>query len=177
MRLMVTKIEIEVPEYIAEEFLQFENQYKQNLEETETINMVDKECAKEVKICVHLNKYQRKGLIHLLTEYIFVFVWEVSDMLGLSTNVVSHKLPIDPGFSWLKQKAWKFKPQLIPKINEEITKHIESGLVKVTQYPTLLANVVPISKKDGKIKICVDYINLNIKCIHSWIVTQVIMRF
>ena len=47
------------------------------------------------------------------------------------------------------------------KIKEEITKHIESLLVEVTQNPTWLANVVPIAKKDEKIRICVDYRDIN----------------
>ncbi|XP_069150342.1 uncharacterized protein [Solanum lycopersicum] len=112
-------------------------------EKTETVNLGDPECAKEFKIIVHLNEDQRKGLIHLLTEYIDVFIWEVSDMLGLSTNVVSHKLPINLRFDLVKQKAQKFKPELSLKIKQEITKHIESRLVEVTEYPTWLANVVP----------------------------------
>ncbi|XP_015084196.1 uncharacterized protein LOC107027578 [Solanum pennellii] len=83
------------------------------------------------------------------------------DMLGLSTNDVSHKLPINPGLSPVKQKARKFKPELSLKIKEYITKHIESRLVEVMQYPTWLANIVPVAKKDEKIRICVDYIDLN----------------
>ena len=45
-------------------------------------------------------------------------------MLGLSTNLVSHKLPINPGFSLMKQKARKFKPELSLKIKEEITNRL-----------------------------------------------------
>ena len=47
------------------------------------------------------------------------------------------------------------------KIKEEITKHIESLLVEVTQNPTWLANVVLVTKKHGKIRIFVDYRDLN----------------
>ncbi|XP_049394554.1 uncharacterized protein LOC125858800 [Solanum stenotomum] len=83
------------------------------------------------------------------------------DMPGLSTNMVSHKLPINPDFSLVKQKTQKFKPELSLKIKEEITKQIESKVVEVTQYPTWLDNVVPVAKKDGKIRICIDYRDLN----------------
>ena len=82
-------------------------------------------------------------------------------MPGLSTNMVSHKLPINPYFSPVKQKTRKFKPKLSLKIKEEITKQIKSQVVEVTQYLTWLANVVPVAKKDGKIRICVDYRDLN----------------
>ena len=131
-------------------------QHKPNIKETETVNLVDQECAKEVKFNIHLNEAQRKDLIHLLTEYIDVFVLEVSDMLGMSTDVVSHKLSINSGFNLVKQKNRKFKPELSLKIKEEITKKIESQLVEVIQYPTLLANVVQVAKKDRKIRIYVD---------------------
>ena len=54
-------------------------------------------------------------------------------MLGLSTDVVSHKFPINPGFSPLKKKSWKLKPEFDLKIKEDITKQIESQLVEVMQ--------------------------------------------
>ena len=47
------------------------------------INLGDLECAKEVNINILLNETQRKGLIHLLAEYVDVFVWEVGDIQGL----------------------------------------------------------------------------------------------
>ena len=82
-------------------------------------------------------------------------------MQGLSDNVISQKLPINLGFDPVKQKTQKCIPELSLKIKEEITKHIESRLVEVTQYLTWLANVVLVAKKDRKIKICVDYRDLN----------------
>ena len=81
-------------------------------------------------------------------------------MQGLSTDVVSHKWPIYPGFDPVKQETRKFKPELSLNIKEEITKQIQSRLVEVKQYPTWLANVVPVAKKDGKIRICVNYRDL-----------------
>ena len=69
------------------------------------MNSGDPECVKEVKISTHLNEAQKEGIVHLLAKYIDVFVWEVGDMQGLSTNVVSHKLPINSGFDPVKQKT------------------------------------------------------------------------
>ena len=79
--------------------------HKPNLEETEMANLGGSECVKEVKISIHLNWTQWKDRIPSLAEYIDVFVLEAGDMQGLSTDVVSHKLLISPGFDLVKKKA------------------------------------------------------------------------
>ena len=93
------------PDYVVEEFWKFENQHKPNLEEMEMMNLGDSECVKEVKVNTHLDDAQKEVLLHLLVGYNDVFVWEVGVMQGLSTDVVSHKLPINPGFYLVKPKT------------------------------------------------------------------------
>ena len=73
---------------------EFENREKPNLEETEIVNLGDHDEIKETSINVHLAAPQRKELIHLLWEYIDMFAWSYDDMPGLSTSIVSYKLPI-----------------------------------------------------------------------------------
>lgn len=40
-------------------------------------------------------------------------------------------------------------------------KKVESKVIEVTMYPTWLAYIVLMAKKDGKIRICMDYRGLN----------------
>ena len=46
-------------------------------------------------------------------------------------------------------------------MNEEIQKQLSVGFLSVVKYPEWLANVVHVPKKDGKVRVCVDFRDLN----------------
>ena len=46
-------------------------------------------------------------------------------------------------------------------MKKEIQKQLSVGFILVVQYPEWLANVVPVPKKDDKVRVCVDFRNLN----------------
>ena len=56
----------------------------------------------------------------------------------------------------VKQKLRKMKPKWTLKIREEVEKQYNARFLRVVNYPKWLDNVVPIPKKDGKIRMCVD---------------------
>lgn len=47
------------------------------------------------------------------------------------------------------------------KIKEEVIKQYNAGFLLVSHYPEWLANIVPVPKKDGKVRMCIDFRNLN----------------
>ena len=46
-------------------------------------------------------------------------------------------------------------------MKEEIQKQLSVGFILVVKYPKCLANIVHDSKKDGKVRVCVDFRHLN----------------
>ena len=46
-------------------------------------------------------------------------------------------------------------------IESDVKKLIDSGFVREKQHPDRVANVVPVPKKNEKIRICIDYHDLN----------------
>ena len=47
------------------------------------------------------------------------------------------------------------------KIREEVLKQFDTWFLAVVDYPSWIANIVPVPKKDGKVLMCVDYRDLN----------------
>ena len=46
---------------------------------------------------------------------------------------------------------------MLLKIKEEVKKQFDAGFLEVAKYPEWVANIVPMSKKDEKVQMCVDY--------------------
>jgi len=49
-------------------------------------------------------------------------------------------------------------------IEDEVQKLIECGFIREEQYPDWVANIVPILKKNRKIRACIDFRDPNIAC-------------
>ncbi|XP_070012694.1 uncharacterized protein [Nicotiana sylvestris] len=148
-------------EEIVREVENFENKPKSNLDKTEIVNLGDPETVKETRISIHLSPSEKEEYTRFLKEYEDIFAWFYDDMTGLSTSIVAHKLPTYPMCPPVKQKLIKFKPDMSLKIKEEVTKKIKTKVLRVVEYPTWLANIVPVLKKDGKVRVCVNYLDLN----------------
>ncbi|XP_070041324.1 uncharacterized protein [Nicotiana tomentosiformis] len=150
-----------IPKEIVREVENFENKPKSNLDNTETVNLGDSEMVKEIRISIHLLSSEKEEYVRFLKEYADIFAWSYNDVTGLSTSIVAHELPTNPMYPTVKQKLRKFKPDMSLKIKEEVTKQIKAKVLRVVEHPTCLANNVPVPKKDGKVRVCVDYGDLN----------------
>ncbi|XP_050918560.1 uncharacterized protein LOC127135990 [Lathyrus oleraceus] len=121
-------------------------------EPVEVINLGSKEVRKEVKIGASLVGHVHSELVKLLHEYVDVFVWSYKDMPKLDTNIVEHHLPLNLERPLVKQKLRITRPDMTLKIREEVKKQFDVGFLVISEYPQWVANIVPISKKDGKVK-------------------------
>ncbi|XP_050916132.1 uncharacterized protein LOC127131245, partial [Lathyrus oleraceus] len=108
-----------------------------------------------------LTNWEAVEIPELLHEYVDVFAWSYQDMPGLDTDIVVHKLPLQPDCPPVKQKLRRARPDMALKICDEVKRQFDAGFLAVAKYPQWVANIVPVPKKDGKVRMCVDYRDLN----------------
>ena len=135
---------------------------KSNIEETEVINLADEgENEKPIKIRVNFPKDIKPELIVLLKEFREIFAWSYQDMQRLDTEIVMHRIPVKPECPPVWQALQRMKSEILLKIKEEVEKQLKVGFLTAIAYLDWVANIVPMLKKDRKVRMCVDYRDLN----------------
>ncbi|XP_050914774.1 uncharacterized protein LOC127129671 [Lathyrus oleraceus] len=151
----------ELPEELARLLKQEDKETQCHREPVDVINLGTEENKKKVNVGASLKDEVKKRLIELLHEYSDVFAWSYQDMPGLDTDIVVHKFSLKPECLPVKQKLRRTRPDMSLKIREEVRKQLDAGFLAVVKYPEWMANIVHVPKKDGKVRTCVDYRDLN----------------
>ena len=100
---------------------------------------------------------QRERILYLVLRYQHLFA--TSDRELGHTTVVDHT--IDTGYSWpLKQPPRQMPPLQGELADKEVNKMLEKGFIKPSDSPGAFP-VVLVTKKDGSMRFCIDYRQLN----------------
>jgi len=118
---------------------------------------------KHVNLASHLTKKQRDDYGELLKELADIFTWQYDDLKTFDTEVIQHKIPLNKDTKPFRQKIRSFNPLLLPTMEREIKKLLDAHIIIPLRYSEWIANLVPFRKKNGEIRLYVDFINLN-KC-------------
>jgi len=121
------------------------------------LNLGTKEKPRPIYISSLLTQEEEKEYFNLLSDYKDVFTWSYKEMPELDPKVAVHRLSIKKGASPKKQPQRRFRPELVPKIEKDINKLKEAGFIHEVKYPMWIANIVPTRKKNGQLRICVDF--------------------
>ncbi|PNX98554.1 hypothetical protein L195_g021804 [Trifolium pratense] len=82
-------------------------------------------------------------------------------MPGLSRDLVEHRLPLLPDKKPVKQLPRRFAPEIMSKIKTEIERLSKCKFIKTARYVEWMANIVPVIKKNGTLRVCIDFRDLN----------------
>nr|CAE04489.2 OSJNBa0094O15.8 [Oryza sativa Japonica Group] len=82
-------------------------------------------------------------------------------MTGLSRSIVEHRLPIKPGYKPYQQPPRRCKADMYDAIKAEVTRLYDAGFIRPCRYAEWISNIVPVIKKNGKLRVCIDFQDLN----------------
>ena len=85
-------------------------------------------------------------------------------MSKIFSEVITHRLNINPNIKPVRQKKRSFIPERQRVIDEEVDKLLAASFIKEATYSDWLVNVVMVRKANEKWRICIDYIDLNEAC-------------
>jgi hypothetical protein len=85
-------------------------------------------------------------------------------MPGIPREVIEHHLKIHPDAKLVSQKPRRQSIKRQDFIREEVRKLLDAGFIEEVNHPVWLANPVIVPKANGKLRMCIDYTNLNKAC-------------
>jgi hypothetical protein len=130
-------------------------------EEVEDCDIGTGKEAKIVNISKFLPPKVKDQYRDLLKQYKDVFAWSYDELRTYDTSIIEHKIPLKPGVKPFRQKLRQFNPILLPVIEKEVKKLLDAKIIVPLRYSDWVANLVPVRKKNGEIRLCVDFRNLN----------------
>jgi hypothetical protein len=85
-------------------------------------------------------------------------------MPGIPREVIEHHLKIHTDARPVRQKPRKQSIERQNFIREEVRKLLQAGFIEEVYHPVWLANPVVVPKANGKLRMRIDYTNLNKAC-------------
>ena len=97
----------------------------------------------------------------MLKRFMDCFAWDYTKLPGLDRTLVEHRLPIKKEHISHQQPPRRMVNEVVLKVKEEIERLLQAGFIRLARYVEWLANIVPVLKKNGKLRVCIDFRNLN----------------
>ena len=97
----------------------------------------------------------------LFKEFNDVFAWPYEDVKTYDTKIIQHIIPLKEDEKPFQQKLQKMHPSLELMVKKELNEFLAAKIIFPIWHTTWVANLVPVIKKSGEIRICIDFQNLN----------------
>ena len=82
-------------------------------------------------------------------------------MKTYDTSIIQHTIPILSEQKPVHQKLRKIHLNLESQIKAELNKLLKGKIIFPVRHSNWVSNMVPVRKKNGDIRICIDFRNLN----------------
>ena len=127
----------------------------------EEVNLGTNDKPRPVNVAKEMPKDEKKAMVELLMSFRDVFAWSYEDMRGLDPQLYQHQIPLSTDAKPVAQRRYQMNPNYAAKVKDEIDKLLRVGFIQPVKQATWLSPILVVPKKNGKIRVCVDYRKLN----------------
>jgi hypothetical protein len=100
----------------------------------------------------------------LFKEFRDVFAWSYEEMSGINPKIVEHEITTYPDAKPVRQKLRLVNPKKEETIKIEVDKLLKAGFIYPIHLTKWVSNLVLVNKKQGTIRVCTDFCDLNKAC-------------
>jgi ribonuclease HI len=127
----------------------------------EKVNLGTNDNPQCINLGVGCSEQEKAAFIKLFKEFKDVFAWTYDDLKTFDPNIIQHVIPMKPQTLPFQQKLRKMHPKLEPTVKKELNKLLNAKIIFPVRHTQWVSNLVPVRKKSGEIRLCVDFQNLN----------------
>ncbi len=98
----------------------------------------------------------------LLKEFKTIFAWTYKDLKGIPLKLAQQKIELDTIISPAHQARYRLNPNYAIAIKKDINKLLAIRFIQSIEEATWLSPIVVIPKKNGKLKISIDFKKLTL---------------
>ena len=136
-----------------------------NLSPTIPINISrDPGKVENVYIGVSCSPNEIKEYTELFKEFHDIFAWSYEEMPGIDPRIVKHEIETYLNAKRVRQHLCAVNPRKAPMTKDEIEKMLKSGFINPVPLTEWISNPILVDKKQGVIRICTDFHDLNRAC-------------
>ena len=125
------------------------------------LNLGTTDDPKLVKMNANLNPQLAIEATSLFKEYRDVFAFSYEDLRGIPEHIATHCIELDTAISPCHQARYRMNPNYAKAVKEDLEKLLKAGFIEPVDQATWLSPIVVVPKKNGKLRICVDFRCLN----------------
>jgi hypothetical protein len=97
----------------------------------------------------------------LLKEFKDVFAWAYKDLKRIPPKLAQRRIELDTIIPSTHQAMYRLNPNYVT-VKQDTDKLVAVGFIQYVEEVTWLSPIAVVPKKNGKLKICIDFKKLNV---------------
>ena len=115
----------------------------------------------KIRVGSQLSQEEVRAYKELTDEFDDIFAWLYKDLKGISPDMVEHKIPPIPGGRPIRHKEKRINPRLQLLVRAELECLLRANFIRLVEIMDWVSPMVLVKKKNGKLRLCMDYQKLN----------------